>query len=176
MAGRLLLLVGAMLAVVGLAGCQQMNMDKGRVETAADYTFLRNVAQINAAETEAGALAVQKAADGQVRAFGERMIRDHSSANAKLMALANEKGVVLPIQPSHADKALIKSLKHKIGAAFDRDYITHMVSGHTEAVKMIEKEIADGKDPAVVAFAREILPVIKEHLDLAKEAAAKIGA
>ncbi len=43
-----------------------------------------------------------------------------------------------------------------------------MVSGHQKAIDQFENEAKNGQNAAVRAWAKEWLPTLREHLDLAK--------
>jgi putative membrane protein len=50
------------------------------------------------------------------------------------------------------------------GAKFDQLYVHGMVSGHWNTLDVFENYATTGKDPAVKAFAQQMLPVLKHHL------------
>src|SRR5256885_11081302 len=70
-------------------------------------TFASNAAQGGTAEVEMGRLAAQRASDPNVKAFGERMISDHSKANAELKSVASKKGLQLPADLNSEQKSEI---------------------------------------------------------------------
>lgn len=125
--------------------------------------FVHKAAVAGMKEVKAGELAKQKAVNPRVRAFGERMITDHTMANEKLMAIAKKKGWAsqLPAPGSiPGDPMLINSK----GAEFDRMYVTMMVKDHREAVALFEDEAKNGKDAELREFAKMTLPKLKDHL------------
>src|SRR5215208_3996462 len=63
---------------------------------ATDKTFVMEAAKGGMAEVELGRLATEKAANADVKQFGQRMVDDHSKANEQLKSLAAQKGVTLP--------------------------------------------------------------------------------
>jgi putative membrane protein len=116
----------------------------------------------NLQEVSAGQLAAQKATRPDVKSFGQMMVRDHGDAEQKLLQLAKSRGYSLPpaatggIQPD-------LNLK-KAGPDFDRLYVHGMVAGHNNTVQSFEAYTINGKDPAVKAFAQQMLPTLKAHL------------
>ena len=50
------------------------------------------------------------------------------------------------------------------GDDFDKLYVHAMVSGHRGAVAMFMNYATVGKNPAVRAFAQQMLPTLKAHL------------
>jgi len=54
------------------------------------------------------------------------------------------------------------------GAAFDKEYSKGMVSDHTKAVTMFQKEANSGGDSGLKSFAASTLPTLQEHLSMAR--------
>jgi putative membrane protein len=61
-----------------------------------DRKFIMEAAHDGMMEVKMGRMAADKASNADVKAFGQRMVDDHSRANTELMALASQKGVTLP--------------------------------------------------------------------------------
>src|ERR1700746_3382597 len=72
--------------------------------TASDDKFVKDAAEGGLAEVELGKLAAEKGASTDVKAFGQRMVTDHSKANDELKQIAGAKGVDLPTELSAKDK------------------------------------------------------------------------
>lgn len=136
----------------------------------ADASFIKDAAKDGMAEVEAGKLAVQKASDPALKTFAQKMVDDHTQANAELKALAQSKGVELPDDPSMMQRARLKALSSADGVAFDKRYADSMgVKDHEKAVKMFQKTASNAKDPDVKAFAAKTLPTLEEHLKMARD-------
>lgn len=132
-----------------------------------DRKFIDEAAEGGLMEVELGRLASDKASDPAVKQFGERMVRDHSDANKKLMDLAQTKGVTPPGNVKKSDQRNIDKLSKRSGADFDRAYMDMMVKDHKKDVKEFQKE-AKSKDSDVAQFASTTLPTLQEHLQLAQ--------
>jgi len=138
-----------------------------------DEHFYRSLAEAGIAEVGLGKLAQEKGADQAVKDFGAMMVKDHSAANDKLQALASSKNVSLPNHPSvgaEATKAKLEVLK---GNTFDKSYIKSQVTAHEQAVALLQKEIASGQDADAKAFAQQVLPTIRAHLQAIRSLAAQ---
>ena len=133
-----------------------------------DTKFLKDAAQGGMAEVELGRLAAQKASSADVKAFGQRMVDDHSKANDQLKSLASQKGVTLPTGMKADAKAMEAKLSKLSGADFDKMYMHHMHVDHTQDVAEFKKEASKGGDSDVRAFAKTTLPTLEEHLKMAK--------
>lgn len=142
--------------------------------SAADKSFIMEAAGGGQAEVELGQLAKDKGDSETVRSFGQHMIDDHSKANKELAALAARKGVAVPTELKAKHKSLKDSLAKLSGAAFDKKYMSEMVKDHVTDVAAFEKEAAHGKDGELTTWVGGILPTLKSHLSMAREAEAKV--
>lgn len=120
-------------------------------------------------EVQLGELAQQKASSQKIKDFGAMMVRDHSKADDELKSLAGMKNITLPTAPGEDHMDAIKKLSDKSGKEFDKDYIKMMVDDHQNDIDAFEKCSRDAKDADLKAFAAKTLPVLRKHLDAAKE-------
>lgn len=134
----------------------------------ADKTFATKAASGGQAEIALGKLASQNAADPQVRAFGERMVADHSQANDALMQIAKQQELAIPDKPDSADSATEQRLANLKGRSFDAAYMKDMVQDHQTDVADFRREAETGRDPQLKAFAQKYLPVLEQHLQMAE--------
>lgn len=148
---------------------------KGDNVARADAAFMKQAAENGHTEVEGSKLAQGKATNPKVKAFAEKMIEDHTKANAELSTLAASKGVELPAEPSMMQKGKLKLLSTADGANFDKKYADEVgVKAHEDTVKLFEKGAAEAKDPEVKAWATKTLPTLKMHLQHAKELQAAV--
>lgn len=137
-----------------------------------DEAFYKSAAEGGLAEVEQGKLAQQKGQSPEVKAFGAKMVQDHSAANEKLGAVARSKGINLPASPSIGQMATLEKLKLLSGDSFDKSYIKGMVQDHKQDITDFEKEAQNGKDADARAFAQATLPTLKKHLSMIQSLAA----
>lgn len=130
-----------------------------------DRRFVEKIAQIGLEETSLSQLAVERASREEVRAFARDLINDHEKANADLSQLASNKGLVLPV----TEKDNLNHWAKKTGKDFDEDYLEKIISGHKDAVDMMESRSTKAEDSDVAAYARNHLASMQEHLRKAKE-------
>jgi putative membrane protein len=143
--------------------------------TGSDKEFAMKAATGGMEEVEMGRLAARKASSADVKAFGQRMVDDHSKANDQLKALATQKGLTLPTALPADKKAHLDKMSKLSGAEFDRMYMGMMLKDHKKDVAEFEKEASKGKDSSLKSFAQNTLPTLREHLTLAQTTAAKVG-
>jgi len=136
--------------------------------TKSDQNFLVEAASGGLMEVELGRVAQTNASSAKVKEFGQRMVTDHTKANDELKAVAASKNITIPTTPGEDQQKHIDELKGKKGADFDKAYMSMMVDDHNEDVSAFDKEANNGNDPDIKAFAAKTLPVLKEHLQMAK--------
>ena len=134
-----------------------------------DRLFLSKAAQGGLMEVTAGKLAEQRGSDPAVKAYGQKMVADHTAANEKLKSLADSKQMPLPSAVSAEERTSLDKLETLNGAEFDRSYAQMMVKDHTEDVNEFEKAARKSKDSDVRAFAATTLPTLRHHLVMANQ-------
>lgn len=142
-----------------------------------DQQFLQKAFVGNVKEIVLGNIAVKQAKSEEVRDFGERMIKAHSKANQKVVALLKEHKADLDESKLKMElkKAVEKVATHQ-GEAFDKAYMQVMVMSHQKSLDMYQNQAQNGKQNEIVQYAKETLPSIRDHLQQAKQLAGKVGA
>lgn len=143
--------------------------------TDADRKFMTNAAQGGMAEVELGRLATERASSPAVKQFGQRMVDDHSKANDELKQLAARNNVSLPNEVNSEQKEMKDKLSKLSGAAFDREYMKGMVEDHEKDVREFQEQTEKASGADVKAFASKTLPVLQQHLQLARETNKKVN-
>src|SRR5215469_5545641 len=130
--------------------------------------FIKEAAMGRMAEVELGQLAEERGSSDQVKAFGKRMVDDHTKVNDDLKTMAARKNVTLPTDLDAKNQATRDRLAKLSGDEFDRAYMSDMVKDHREDVAAFEKA-TKSTDSDVQAFASKNLPTLKEHLSQARQ-------
>jgi putative membrane protein len=141
------------------------------VDTRQDTLFLAQASESGKAEMALGLLASDRAQSAKVKEFGQRMIEDHQKAGMEVKQLALREGIDLPAAIAPVEKKNAETLSQLSGKAFDRAYMGHMVKDHTKDVTEFERSAQGLNTPLVQQWASVTLPVLKEHLKLAKSIA-----
>jgi putative membrane protein len=136
-----------------------------------DRKFMDKAAQGGMAEVELGQLAQQNGQSAEVKAFGKRMVDDHSKADDQLKQLAAQKGVSLPTSLDAKDQATKDRLSKLQGAAFDKAYMKDMVADHKQDVAEFKHESMAAHDPDLKNWAGQTLPTLQSHLQEAEKIA-----
>ncbi len=132
-----------------------------------DKEFLEHAAKGNMQEVMIAQAVVDRVANPQVRDFANTMIADHTASDKTVRALALSKGVVLEDWDAKSNAKLDEKWTEK-GGNLDKKYVHAMVEDHEEDVKMFTKEAEKANDPEIAAFARDTLPTLQHHLEMAR--------
>jgi putative membrane protein len=156
-----------LLAAMPMATLAQHTDTKGGTPT--DAGFVTNASGAGLAEIEAAKLADTNAASDKVKTFAHQIIADHTKAGEELKTLAaGDRGYATAEQPPPANQKDINALQMLHGAAFDKEFAKVMVADHQKAVAIFEVEVEKGSNKELQAFATKTLPVLKEHLKMAR--------
>ena len=151
----------------GAGAADKMSNDKKDVKP--DAGFVTEAGQDGHAEVELGKLAQKNGSSAAIKAFGQRMVTDHSKAGAELGAIAKRLGMTPPTGPSDKHRAHYKKLAALKGDKFDSEYSDHMIDAHEQAVKLFQKEAKQGEAKELRDFAARTLPTLEEHLKMARD-------
>lgn len=136
----------------------------------ADRKLMRQLAQAHLAEIKMSALATAISGDTAIRGYGEKMLEEHLTALDELRQLANRTGVVLPggVEKEHA--AVLHQLALKAGDEFDRMYLDQAgFASHEQSHRMFQEASGRAESPMLKAYAARLVPVIGQHLQLARQ-------
>lgn len=130
--------------------------------------FLEEASAMGVAEIETGQKALEESQNAEVRAFAERMIKDHAAANEKMAKLAADKDLEISDEAKLMDKARTMILDAREGESFDDAYANNQVAAHERTIELFERATRS-EDAEVAAFAKDTLPKLKEHLEEARK-------
>ena len=130
-----------------------------------DRDFVEKAAKAGMEEVDVSRIAAERSTNGEVKSFAQMLVSDHTAANQKLTSIATSKSVKLPAE----DMGAAGKWSKKDAKGFDKDYIDKMVSDHKDAVDLFQKEADKGTDPELQSFARDTLPKLQHHLEMAMD-------
>jgi putative membrane protein len=135
-----------------------------------DAAFAREIVQDNLLCIQAGELVQAKSSSPEIKQLAQKVVGAHRTANRELESWAQKSNVTLPtdLDEDH-QKTYNKLADTENGPEFDKSYKKEMVSGHKDAIKLMEKEADQGKDADLKLWAAEKIPVWQSHLDMIRE-------
>ena len=165
--------------------------------SAAQKQFVQKMMMSNITEIQMGKLGSEKASSDEVKKFAQMMVEHHTQANEELMPLVKQHGLEQTDKLDAKHQAVATRLSKLEGAAFDREFMTAMVTSHRETVQQVRpmagatgttgKATASGtagtsgggtasggassggtvQDPK--QYAAKTLPIIQQHLQQAQQ-------
>jgi putative membrane protein len=140
-----------------------------------DNEFVTTAANSGMAEVAIGKLAQEKAKNADVKKLAERVVTDHTKANEELMRIAKDAGINVPDKTDADHESKVKHFGSEADKNFDKEFVNHMVEGHTKSVDLFTRASKELKNDQLRTFASNTLPTIKEHLDMAKKLQGQLG-
>jgi putative membrane protein len=129
-------------------------------------TFVAKATQSNTFEVVSSRLALERSRHHAVRMIAERLIRDHTQAQAQLVATAAQVGIPVP-KPnlSPEQQAIVAELKRLWGRDFDAAYLRAQVAAHEQAIALFVGFASQDDEPRPLRLlALRTLPVLGQHL------------
>jgi putative membrane protein len=134
----------------------------------------------NKADSSAGALALKKATNPDVKAFAKLMMAEHHDMRVQGQELAKKLGVT-PKPPERNPLAgYVKNemdglQKTPKGPEFDRTYIDHEVSVHQAVLDFANMARVTTQAPELRDLIEKSIPIVRKHLEQAQEIQKKLG-
>ena len=144
-------------------------------QSSQDQAFVNEASRGGQMEIELGQLAEQNASNARVKQFGQRMVKDHTRLNSEIASMANKIGLTVPTTLSSEQQAEYAKLAKLSGTSFDTAYMNLMVKAHTGDLAAFRKEEAATQNREVKTTVSKAIPVIEEHLEMAKSDTSKLA-
>ena len=167
-----------------LAGASALLLVAGGVLAQAsgptDAQIAHIVVTANQVDIAAGTLAESRGHSADVKAFGKRMVTDHTGVNKQATALLKKLGVKPEDNPTSESlktggEQNVQHLKTLKGAAFDKAYVDHEVAYHEQVIDALDQTlIPNAKNAELKALLEKSRPAFVAHLDHAKQIQAKL--
>lgn len=176
----------ATVAVLGLSACNRepdanannvviadngATLDSPAPAPSPTQAFANAVITGNQYEIDLAAVAdLNSSASSATKRFAAQMATQHSASNDKLrVALAQLNPPPMADSTPTADqKAMLENLRTKRGADFDAAFKAAQVAAHEESLAALNSYAASGDTPALVEFAKGMIPTVTAHLNAAK--------
>jgi putative membrane protein len=153
---------------------QPANTQEASTVSPKDHKFMVEAARGGKAEVELAQMAQQKASSDAVKQYARQLEQDHTEANKKLKAIAQERGVQLPDDLGQHQKTL-DMLNSKSGEEFDRAFMKSQVQHHKKDINQFRKASKNVLDSDLREFATSTLPTLEQHLRQAETVTSQTG-
>jgi putative membrane protein len=145
-----------------------------------DANIVALLDEANMADSAAGAYALKKATNADVKAFARLMMGEHHALRAQGQQLAQKLGVTPelpasdPLKPAaEAEMTALKAAPK--GAGFDRTYIEQEIGAHKLVLDVAGKGHDAAQNEELKQLIEQAEPVIEKHLKQAEDIQKKLG-
>jgi putative membrane protein len=133
-----------------------------------DQKFLAEAAQDGKAEIELAQLAASKASSPGVKRLAQKLVADHTKANQQLESLPQASQALQSAAVPAATGSTVDRLSQLSGKEFDQAFVEQVIQDHENAISRFKDAAASAQDPEVKQFASKTLPILEQHLQMAK--------
>jgi putative membrane protein len=134
-----------------------------------DQEFVDFAAQTDMMEAHLGQLAANQAESQGVKDYAQMLVTDHTNDYNQLTAVAGKANLNVPKGLDAKHDKMIAPFEKLKGAAFDRQFIHEMVTGHEAAIAAYDRESRDGQNADLKSYAQQALPVLEKHKNAATD-------
>jgi putative membrane protein len=132
--------------------------------------FIVEAANRGTAEIEMGKVALQKSKDGNINELATAIVKDRTAANDELKRVAAKSRLTMPTGRDSQREAVTSALQGKAGREFDTAYAQQVATDYNETIHLFQEE-ARSPDADLASFAKDTLPVLNRHLQMAQRLA-----
>ncbi|GAA4501972.1 hypothetical protein GCM10023172_24590 [Hymenobacter ginsengisoli] len=129
-----------------------------------DSEFLTKAASGGMLEVQMGSQVAKRAQTPGAKQAAQKMVSDHTKANAELKALAAKKNITLPTVLGEEQQKVYNDVLAKKGIDLDKEYVKQMVKDHKDDIKEFTDGSTNTGDPEIRAYASKNIPVLQMHL------------
>lgn len=173
---RISLTIGLAAAMLAAAGCGKKQdvpqQQKASVVAVPSNShagqFLTDAIAGDIGEIQLAQIAQDKASDKKVRDFAQTLAADHAKSKDQATQLAASVGASVPAKPTPDFSVEAGKLQALAGRDFDQEFVSFAVNSHQEALTSYQAEAGTADPAPVVAYARQTVPVLKTHLEMAE--------
>lgn len=142
----------------------------------ADQHLMAQVALSGHLQQEISRIAMQKAVSQEVRQLAKAELEEQTGLAAKLKEIATARGATLPAISDVQTKTFISRINELSGEALDRFYVQESgINGHEKLDQVMTQVETEASDSSLKDLAAAALPLVKTHLQLARETLRKLS-
>ena len=134
---------------------------------ATSAAVLSEIHRADLKEIAIGQMAQGKSSTNEVREYANQLVKDRTSADQEVIAMAQKKNVRLRDQTSRQgpEHAKLDTLN---GPSFDKYFLRQTAADNDKLVRSLRKEREDASDDDIEALIDKILPILEQDQELAQ--------
>lgn len=137
-------------------------------------SFVLAATEAGLLEVESARVAMNASTNAAVKTYADRVLTDHGKVDAELAVMAKQKSITVPTELDAARSSALQSLRDKSIAEFDAAYVQQVLQRQARTLELFRANLANG-DAELAAYAARTLPLLQEHLRLARQLQASLG-
>ncbi|MCX7514867.1 DUF4142 domain-containing protein [Frateuria sp. STR12] len=140
-----------------------------------EQAFVAKATADNSMQITLAKVALDRSASAQVRALAQQVIDDHEALNRKFTDFSvaqKARGQAHGTPPEDVTEDTLQ-LQRLQGEALDQAFAGMMVKEHQKIIPLYEQAARDAHDPELRGIARDGLPMLRDHLQVAQAITAK---
>lgn len=141
----------------------------------ADRAYLQKAVQGADYELALAQTAAASAKHAEVRAYANRIVKDHDQANMVLKQLLRTEGVPVPAGMTASDNAKLSKLKTLRGVPFDKRYVDEVTRINAEDERESSAESRTTKNAQIKAYLKRFSQMDAEHKQMGEQLKKKVG-
>jgi putative membrane protein len=153
----------------------QMQRDSGKMTQASQttQTYVEKAVIGDMFEIQSSDVALKQATSPDVKAFAERMIKDHTTSSSALKAGIQSANIQVKIPESldSAHQAKLADLRKTTRKDFDQAYMRQQIDAHKEALQLHRQYAESGDNPVLKKTAHNTMTIVEHHLQEAQNIA-----
>jgi len=144
-----------------------------------DAQILLVLDTLNQGEVDEAYAALPRLMSAEVRAFAQEMVTDHSAARQQVLTTANALSLApTPSEPQEElqaeGEAHVATLRTKPAAALDATYINMEVTGHADALSLLDELAAAADAAQLKSLIATLRATVLEHYQQAQQLQASL--
>jgi putative membrane protein len=166
--------VSKLMCCAVLGGTAMLIPNQAKAQSDDDKKFLATAAQGDQNEIALSEVAERKATNPAVKAFAEKMVKEHKEMTESMKPFAEQWGLTPPTGPDSDHQKELDKLNGLSGADFDKEYMDQMVSDHAKALSAFTSEAKDTKDVKFRAAVIKAKTAVAAHKNMAYDLKKKL--
>ncbi len=146
--------------------------------------MLADLHMANTSEVELGKIAAQRAQNKDVKAFGKRMVKDHTALDKDVQSWAKKNNVTIGAPPQddahQAETQQMQDLKQRLeslsGTEFDKSYMQAMSEDHAKDLNTVQTFEQQATNKSLKKLLENARKVIASHKKDSDKLVQKLGA
>jgi putative membrane protein len=135
------------------------------VSKSSTAAILARIHQSDLEEIALAKAAEEKASNDEVRSFADRLVKDYTTTDSQVIAIARKKNVHLS-DSSHRGSP--RKASTATGPSFDRKFLQQTSTDHDKQIKALKQEREDAGDDDIESLIDQTLPILEQHQELAR--------